>query len=34
MIGFVVSEEQLAFVQNRQILDGIFIANEVVDEAR
>jgi len=34
MIGSVISETQFAFVKNRQILDGILIANEVVDEAR
>ena len=34
VIGSVVSETQSAFVKNRQILDGILIANEVVDEAR
>ncbi|XP_039683022.1 secreted RxLR effector protein 78-like [Medicago truncatula] len=33
-MGTVVSETQTAFVNNRQILDGILIANEVVDEAR
>lgn len=33
VIGSVVSESQSAFVKNRQILDGILIANEVVDEA-
>ncbi|GAU51172.1 hypothetical protein TSUD_412070 [Trifolium subterraneum] len=34
VIGSVVSEAQTAFVKDRQILDGILIANEVVDEAR
>ncbi|XP_045791342.1 uncharacterized protein LOC123886049 [Trifolium pratense] len=34
VIGSVISESQIAFVKNRQILDGILIANEVVDEAR
>jgi hypothetical protein len=34
VIGSVVSETQSAFIKNRQILDGILIANEVVDEAR
>lgn len=33
VIGSVVSEVQPAFVKNRKILDGILIANEVVDEA-
>ncbi|MCH85138.1 cysteine-rich receptor-like protein kinase, partial [Trifolium medium] len=34
VIGSVISESQTAFVKDRQILDGILIANEVVDEAR
>jgi hypothetical protein len=34
VIGSVISEAQTAFVRDRQILDGILIANEVVDEAR
>ncbi|GAU19761.1 hypothetical protein TSUD_78870 [Trifolium subterraneum] len=34
VIGSVISETQTAFVKERQILDGILIANEVVDEAR
>jgi len=33
VIGSVVSESQSAFVKNKQILDGILIANEVVNEA-
>jgi hypothetical protein len=34
VMGRVVSETKTAFVKERQILDGILIANEVVDEAR
>jgi len=34
VIGNVVSESQSAFVKGKQILDGILIANEAVDEAR
>jgi hypothetical protein len=34
VIGSVISESQTAFVKDRQILDGILIANEVMDEAR
>ncbi|GAU35673.1 hypothetical protein TSUD_162450 [Trifolium subterraneum] len=34
VIGSVISESQTTFMQDRQILDGILIANEVVDEAR
>lgn len=33
-IGMVISEPQSAFISDRQILDGILIANEIVDEAR
>jgi hypothetical protein len=34
VIGSLVYEFQTAFVKDRQILDGVLIANEVVDEAR
>jgi len=34
VIGKVISDTQSAFVKDRHILDGILIANEVVDEAR
>ncbi|GAU30291.1 hypothetical protein TSUD_385120 [Trifolium subterraneum] len=34
VIGNVVGESQTAFIKDRQILDGILIANEVVDDAR
>jgi len=34
VIGSVVSNSQSAFVKGKQILDGILIVNEVVDEAR
>jgi hypothetical protein len=34
VIGSVILDSQSTFVKNRQILDGILIANEVVDEAR
>ncbi|KAK2356846.1 DNA-(apurinic or apyrimidinic site) endonuclease [Trifolium repens] len=34
VIGNVVSEAHTTFVKSRRILDGVLIANEVVDEAR
>lgn len=34
MLGKIISDSQTTFVKNKQILDGILIANEVVDEAR
>jgi hypothetical protein len=34
VVGSVVSEVQFDFVRERQSLDGILVANEVVDDAR
>ena len=34
VIGDVISESQSAFIKGRQILDGILVANEIVDKAR
>ena len=34
VIGNVVSASQYAFIKGRQILDGILIANELVDDAK
>jgi hypothetical protein len=34
VVGSVISESQKAFVKDRQILGGILISNEVVDEPR
>jgi len=34
VIGTVISDTQSAFVKGRQILDGIVVANEVVDETK
>ena len=34
VIGCVISDMQSTFVRNEQILDGILIANEVMDETR
>jgi len=34
IIGSVISDSQSSFVKGQQILDGILVANEVVDDAR
>jgi len=34
VIGSVISDSQSAFIKGRQILNGILVANEAVDEAR
>jgi len=34
VIGGLISETQSAFVKDRHIMNGVLIANEVVDEAR
>jgi len=34
LMGSLISKTQTTFVKDRQILDGILIANELVDEAR
>lgn len=34
MIGLVISDTQSTFILEKQILDGILIANEIVDEVK
>ena len=34
VMGTVISDTRSMFIKNRQILDGILVANEVVDEVR
>jgi len=33
VIGSIISDSQSAFIRGRQILDGILVANEIIDEA-
>src|SRR3954470_2091846 len=34
VIGKLISKSQTAFVPNRQILDGVVVANEIIDLAK
>jgi len=34
IMGSIISDSQSTFIKGRQILDGILVANEIVDEAR
>ncbi|GLT27528.1 hypothetical protein SLA2020_025150 [Shorea laevis] len=34
VVDEIIGEEQMAFLRGRQLIDGVVIANEVVDEAR
>lgn len=34
VIGSVGSKSQSTFISGRQILDGVLVANEIVDEAK
>ncbi|GKV49208.1 hypothetical protein SLEP1_g55970 [Rubroshorea leprosula] len=34
VLGRVIGEQQMAFIEGRQLMDGVVIANEVIDEAK
>ncbi|GKV42304.1 hypothetical protein SLEP1_g49718 [Rubroshorea leprosula] len=34
VLGKIIGEQQMAFIEGRQLMDGVVIANEVIDEAK